>query len=129
MIFLVWPSLRQLNGEFWPRSNCCKPWWRALTRLTIPQSTLWTWPRIGFLAVVYKFQLFSALATCVLQRRYGELSRAVWALQLKRLKETSVKYDWKYVGYMSPEDAVSADDWSSYMAGEIRSDSWFEHRF
>lgn len=53
----------------------------------------------------------------------------MWALQLKRLKQTSVKYDWKYVGYMPPEDSVSADDWSSYIAGEIRSDSWLNMCF
>ncbi|CAK9107673.1 unnamed protein product, partial [Durusdinium trenchii] len=56
--------------------------------------------------------------------RYGEWSRAVWSMQLEKLKGTAQSdFDWHFVGYMTPEDGGS-DDWTSYIGSQIHQDYW-----
>ena len=33
-------------------------------------------------------------------------------------------FDWRYLGYFSPHDGLSAADWQQHMAGTIRSAAW-----
>ena len=44
-------------------------------------------------------------------------------MQKKKLEGSGGNFDWRYVCYM--DEVAPADEWKTYMAGQILSDPWF----